>query len=80
MSVLNIAIPGRCRFCGCTDVTPCELVFPDGEVVPCCWIDGEKTICSNRVCIAQVPLDELIAIAEGRSLDEIRETRGGLLP
>lgn len=49
---------GKCRVCGCTDLTPCV----DLAGVTCHWLDFACTVCSR--CIATVSLDELDAIVE----------------
>lgn len=41
-------ITGICKFCGCTDVTPCNT-----EMGNCCWVDEEQTVCSARPCVTK---------------------------
>jgi hypothetical protein len=52
--------PGRCRICGCTEVTACT-VEPAAEGLdldpgmwsrPCGWADATKTLCDAPGCIA----------------------------
>ncbi len=58
MSEHNVVVmytPGRCRVCGCTDDSACDL----GAGFVCWWIDAAHTLCSARRCLAVVPLREL---------------------
>lgn len=52
-----IVTPGVCRICGCTETTPCLM-----GVEPCAWIDLARTLCSNPRCVAEMSLDELLAM------------------
>ena len=36
-----------CRHCKCTETNACILANGD----PCCWVDVERTVCSNPSCI-----------------------------
>lgn len=56
MSRPEVVIVGRCRYCGCTDLSPC--VCPDTGL-PCSWLNAEHTVCDNVPCIARVPIAEL---------------------
>ena len=65
-----IARPGICRVCGCTADRPCvgRSVNPETseiEEVTCSWFDVDRTLCTNPRCIAQVPVEELEALAFG---------------
>lgn len=70
-----VLVPGVCRVCRCTDLTPCKITIlvaagrskNDGfreEDGACSWIDYAHTLCSNLKCIAVVPMDEIAEIAE----------------
>jgi hypothetical protein len=39
--------PGTCRFCGCTETTPCNV----GVEGACAWVDKQHTVCSNLKCL-----------------------------
>lgn len=54
--------PGVCRFCGCTETTPCTVPIDEGETGPCSWVDANATLCTNPNCVAQFSLDELLAM------------------
>jgi hypothetical protein len=57
---MNIVNPGTCRICGCTELEPC--VFSTDRHDPdatCAWLDAEHTLCTNPLCVGQVPLHEL---------------------
>ena len=43
---------GRCRYCGCTEGTPCLLAL-GGVVSGCWWVDKARPICSSRQCMRQ---------------------------
>lgn len=49
----------RCRVCGCTVTSPCVLRDEHGEY-ECSWMDLDHTLCSNPLCVALVPLVELM--------------------
>jgi hypothetical protein len=54
---------GKCRVCGCSELDPClAYVGPGQPMVPCSWLDPQHTLCSSLLCVASVPLDELLAI------------------
>ena len=55
----KIAIPGRCRVCGCTDTNPCieDPFQEDGHT--CAWLDFDHTLCDSIKCIGAVSLQEL---------------------
>jgi len=56
-----IAISGKCRVCGCTELHPClAQIAPGQPLVACSWIDFDHTLCSNLRCIARIPLHELL--------------------
>ena len=67
---LLVATPGACRICGCTALDPCVLIgAAEGlgvETMNCGWLDEDRTLCSNPVCVAEVPLDLLVAITKQR--------------
>jgi len=44
---MTALLPGRCRHCGCTELSACMLAT--GEA--CCWTDRERLVCSNPSCI-----------------------------
>ena len=50
----QLSILGRCRVCGCTEASPCNV---EGEA--CAWFDFDRTLCTNFRCIGAVPLEEL---------------------
>jgi hypothetical protein len=61
---------GVCKFCGCTEATPCFIPAsfvsdpdfrPNGNVVPCAWLLDD--VCSNPACVDK-------AFAEARPLAE----------
>ncbi len=54
-AVPEIYTPGRCRVCGCTEETACDL----GAGFLCWWVDADHTLCSAPKCLAVVPMDEL---------------------
>jgi hypothetical protein len=57
--------PGKCRICGCSELRPCLFkIEPGHPLVACAWIDEERTLCSNPRCVAEIPLRELMAIAQ----------------
>lgn len=41
-------VPGICRFCKCTEESPCG-VPPCGE--PCAWANRERDVCTNPTCL-----------------------------
>jgi hypothetical protein len=55
----KIVVPNKCRVCGCTEETPCDL----GEGDRCAWFDFDHTLCDRLACIAAVPLAELEELA-----------------
>jgi hypothetical protein len=63
-----IAVPEKCRVCGCTEFAPCQLVVvghddqgqADPILQPCGWVDFDHTLCSNLRCVAEIPLDVLM--------------------
>jgi hypothetical protein len=63
---------GICRVCGCTDDAPC-LTGPEGDFIPCFWVDRANTLCSNPDCIAVTPLETLLAEAECFSIADMDE-------
>lgn len=52
---------GKCRVCGCTEVTPCRIAGED-YWEPCSWVDVARTLCSNTRCVAEVPTAELVSM------------------
>jgi hypothetical protein len=54
---------GKCRVCGCSELNPC-LTYdrPGHPLIPCAWVDPRRTLCSSLLCIASVPLAELLDI------------------
>jgi hypothetical protein len=46
----NRAPRGVCRFCGCTEITPCVALLT-GEC--CAWADRTLTLCTNPKCLAK---------------------------
>jgi len=44
---MSTVISGTCRHCGCTEDNACTLPTND----PCCWVTGDRTVCSNPACI-----------------------------
>ncbi len=55
------ATPGVCRFCACTEETPCSTP-PCGE--PCAWADRGRTVCSAPRCLAAWARAKRMAEAE----------------
>jgi hypothetical protein len=54
---------GKCRRCGCTETTACQLTsLITGESFPCSWVDANRTLCSNPRCTVEIPMDDLIAM------------------
>jgi hypothetical protein len=51
----DLAIPGTCRVCGCTEECACDL----GEGLTCWWLDELHTLCSSPRCLAVIPLRDL---------------------
>jgi len=51
---------GRCRYCGCTEGTPC-LSMLRGVFSGCWWLDEARTICSARQCMRQAVEAGLLA-------------------
>jgi hypothetical protein len=43
---MSYAPPGTCRYCGCTEESPCRL--SDGDT--CSWINRERNVCSAPGC------------------------------
>lgn len=57
--------PGRCRICGCTRVTACDVPYIEEVVVPgrpghvgryegsraCGWVDADHTLCNAPKCV-----------------------------
>jgi hypothetical protein len=46
LKLMDEAVAGECRFCGCTEL--CACVFPDGSA--CGWVFNSRTLCSHPVC------------------------------
>jgi hypothetical protein len=49
-SVISWLMRGICQYCGCTDYDCSQCVEAQGH--PCCWIDGDHTICSRCESLA----------------------------
>ena len=62
---------GVCRFCGCTDLTPC--LFGDGQA--CGWVTEDG--CSNPACVEKAYNE---AKPRAEDLMEKLELVGALLP
>jgi hypothetical protein len=45
--------PGVCRYCRCTNETPCMLSTAE----PCAWLDAERTVCNAPGCVRQYHVD-----------------------
>lgn len=45
---MNQPISGVCRFCHCTEATPCSTP-PCGE--PCAWANRSRTVCTAPNCM-----------------------------
>ena len=57
--------PGKCRVCGCSELSPCLRQIAYGApLAQCHWINRERTLCSNVLCIAVTQLDDLLAMQE----------------
>lgn len=52
--------PGTCRYCGCTETTPCD-VGVDGA---CAWVDKPHTVCSNPKCLRKFNAEKKTKKAE----------------
>lgn len=53
----------KCRVCGCTETHPCVIRFEDEDhQETCAWLDFDHTLCTNPLCVARVPLAELLAM------------------
>jgi hypothetical protein len=42
--------PGRCRICGCTRITACDVPTDYGSRA-CAWTDETKTLCDLPSCL-----------------------------
>ena len=50
---MTAAVPGRCRFCGCTEGARCNL-RSFGEDSHCVWLSGtNRTVCTNPRCLVR---------------------------
>jgi hypothetical protein len=67
----DVLVPGKCRVCGCTDTTPCEMpeaapglrensLWDAQGFFACWWVDESRTLCSNPRCVGVIPLHELL--------------------
>ena len=45
--------PGVCRYCRCTESSPCTTETGD----PCAWFDRDRTVCTYSRCVGQYLLD-----------------------
>jgi hypothetical protein len=54
---MRFLIAGKCRYCGCTESSPCTL--QDGDT--CGWHDNTRTVCSGPACMRQFAADSLRA-------------------
>jgi hypothetical protein len=68
---MTLIAPGRCRHCSCTEDNACGL--PEGE--GCCWINPNRTVCSNPSCIkaetarlARIPRPKRLTSADVNAL------------
>ncbi len=61
--------PGTCRYCGCTEHTPCN-VPPYNEGDTCGWIEGTmRTVCNAPPCAsAWLKMRRAVAAARPRKL------------
>lgn len=57
-------IPGTCRFCRCTEDTPCRTP-PCGE--PCAWANRSRTVCTAPRCMQAWRIEKLKADRERRA-------------
>ncbi len=46
-------MPGKCRYCGCTESNAC--VLQDGDT--CSWHDNTRTVCTAPGCVRQFIAD-----------------------
>ena len=54
---------GRCRYCGCTERTPCNYTVQvqwRKYATLCWWVDKRRTICSGRKCMRRARRDGLL--------------------
>lgn len=61
--------PGVCRFCSCTESTPCSTP-PCGE--PCAWTNRARTVCSAPKCQAALADEKRKAEYEARQRNRKR--------
>jgi ParB family chromosome partitioning protein len=54
--------PGTCRFCGCTETTPCDV----GVEGACAWIDKSHTACSNPNCLRRFNAEKKEKLLKGK--------------
>lgn len=45
---------GKCRYCGCTETTPCHV----GKAGACAWYDKDRTLCTNPQCLRKFNADK----------------------
>ena len=45
-----VAAPGKCRICGCTRITACDVPTDYGSRA-CGWADAEQTLCDATACL-----------------------------
>jgi len=79
---------GVCRYCGCTEVTPCGIArFEPGldertrkpiavlcDIEHCAWVDEAATICSNSRCLDRAIRDGLVQTCEAVPIEEQQPT------
>jgi ParB family chromosome partitioning protein len=54
--------PSTCRFCGCTETTPCDV----GVEGACAWIDKSHTACSNPNCLRRFNAEKKEKLLKGK--------------
>ena len=57
-----VGIPEKCRVCSCTETAPCVIEDQHGRAITCSWLDFDHTLCTNKRCIAEVPLEVLLEL------------------
>lgn len=54
---------GVCRYCGCTETTPC--VRGNGD--PCAWLTAERDVCNGERCVKAHEAAQLKAMHVARA-------------
>lgn len=67
--------PGTCRYCDCTDDTPCSCP-PTGE--PCAWADETRNRCTAPACIKAYDAERNAIRAYGVRMERERRERLGV--